>query len=465
MMGHRSTILASFAVAATATILLASSGVITVISTNQASNEPVVGVRWEPSSAAGSTWATSWAAFPDSNPNSFNSYVSAWNGSAWGTPTTLIAPNGQSQGDVNLAYDSVRSRFVFVTLDGPGGNVWYGFSSDSSGTSWTFKSTAIFPSSLGTWDYPSIGVDASGRVIVGAVRFPGPTGYFAVVSSDGINFSSPIQVGSMPGAQSRVAATNNVFEAFVPTLNAQFLPTAVSRYESSDGITWSGPFTLATFGAPLNNGTSSSGTNIFYAPLLAAQGYTNGLWVTAFQVNNGGFNNVYICTADRGCGLVNAAADDQFLTGTSVSGDAGYWVGYYAYSTLNTRDLPLIKQAIYFPSGQPAIGATTNTNIDPTSWQVRFNRCTTSCYAAGDFNTVSSNPFAASHHPFIQQSSRHDDLFQSFVQDPQATPNVPNFKPNFIPYPTGADLTTLATILPAAVQTALPPARKIGIEP
>jgi hypothetical protein len=27
---------------------------------------------------------------------------------------------------------------------------------------------------------------------------------------------------------------------------------------------------------------------------------------------------------------VNAAADDEFLAGTSVSGDSAYWVGYLA---------------------------------------------------------------------------------------------------------------------------------------
>ncbi len=448
---------------ATVGLLFASGGVIIVISTNQVSNEPFSGVRWEPSSAAGATWASSWASFPDSNPNSFNSYVSAWNGSSWNAPTTLIAPNGQSQGDVNVAWDAVRQRFVFVTLDGPGGNVWYGYSNDSSGTSWTFRPTAVFPSSTGTWDYPSIGVDVSGRIIVGAVRFPGPTGYFAAMSTDGFNFSSPVQIGSMPGAQSRVVATNNVFHAFVPTLNSSSLPVAVYRYQSTDGVNWSGPYTVATFSAPLNN--APSGTNIFYAPLLAATGYTNGLWATAFQINNGGYNNIYLCTSDRGCGLVNAGADDQFLGGVSVSGDSGYWVSYYTYSTLYTRQLPLVTQSIYFPSGQAAIGATTNTGIDPTSWQLRYNRCSSPCYAAGDFQTISSNPYAASHNPFIRQSARHDDLFQTFAQDPADQPNVPNFKPNFIPYPMGAALANIGAALPSKAVEALPVYNRIGIVP
>jgi len=445
----------------TALLALASSGVITVISTNQVSNTTQTAYRWEPSAAAGSTWAHSWAEFPVSNIAAFSSFLGTWNGANWGTPVQLTAPNNQQQGDVNLAWDSARGRFVFTTLDGPGGNVWYGYY-DSTGTHWT--ATPIFSSTSATWDYPSIGVDALGRIIIGAVHFPGPTGYYAAVSSDGVNFSSPVQIGSLPGAQSRVVATNSQFYAFVPTLSSN-LPTAVYLYQSADGVNWSGASTLATFAPPLNNTPSGISPTVFYAPLLAASGYTNGLWAMAIQINFGGFNNVYICTSDRGCGVVNGAADDQFLASVSVSGDAGYWISYLTYSTLNTRQLPLITQAIYFPAGAGAIGATTNTGIDPTSWIFRTDRCSGGCYAAGDYNTVASNPYASATTPFVTRTSRQSDLFQSFVQDPQAQANVPNFKPNFIPFPKGADLHVNAVPFPLGepAATGLAPEKKIGI--
>jgi hypothetical protein len=50
-------------------------------------------------------------------------------------------------------------------------NIWYGWS-DSSGSSWTFGSTPVFAGSANqvVWDYPSIGVDASGRIVIGAVE-------------------------------------------------------------------------------------------------------------------------------------------------------------------------------------------------------------------------------------------------------------------------------------------------------
>lgn len=448
-------------------LLLGSGGVVLVLSTHQVSNTSQTAYRWEPSAGVGITWAHSWAEFPVSNLSAFASFVSTWNGSSWRSPAQLTAPSGQQQGDVNIAWDSYRGRFVFTTLDGPGGNVWYGYSTDGSGTSWVFKSTPVFSSSRATWDYPSIGVDASGRIVVGAVSFAGPSGYFASVSTDGANFTEPSLVanpgsGNGGGARSRAVATNNTFQAFVPTLNTSFNPTSVNRYQSSDGVNWTGPFNVATFSPPLNNSPNSP--FIFYANLLAATGYTNGLWAVAVQINNGGFNNVYFCTSNRGCGIANSAADDQFLNGVSVSGDQGYWISYLTFSTLQTRQLPLITQALYFASGKNGVGATTNTGIQPTSWLLRSDRCTMPCYAAGDFNTVSSNPYASATTPFVSQDSRQTDLFQSFTEDPQAVPSVPNFVPNFVPYAMGSDLTFLGVLETSLIPTtaALPPGNTIG---
>jgi hypothetical protein len=465
-------------------VLLASSGVINVISRNQVSheiinNQPVTAYRFEPSTAAGGTWVSSWAAYPVSNPSAVTSYVGAWNGSSWQQPSVpLTPPNAAQTWDVNLSWDSTRSRFVFALLDSIG-NIWYGYSTSASGTQWVFGNQngsgvaqPVFP--FARWDYPSIGVDSSGRVIVGAVNLtfsPSDT-YSVAVSSDGQHFAAPNQVPITSGTSpnSRVIAAGTTFHLFVPALNDQNLAIAIYRYQSSDGVNWSGPNLIMTFGAPLNS-AQPSGSNlpIFYAPYLSAAGYTDGRWIVGWQENVNGWNNVEICTSDRGCGAVNQQADDEFLAGVSASSD-GYWVAYHAYTSLNSRALPLITQAIYFPTGSSPVGATTNTNIWPTSWIVAGQgqplppRCTQNCYAAGDFNTPSSNPYASSHTTFVGASSLQTDLFDSFQLDPQATANVPNFVPNFVPHKPGTDLSSLGIPVPAA-SAALPPQARVSMKP
>jgi hypothetical protein len=429
-------------------LLLASSGVVVVLSTNQVSNTPGSNYRWEPTAASGTTWTHGWYDYAYGT-----SVVSTWNGSSWlSQQYRLTTPGGVGLDDLNLNWDSSRSRFVFAALDLQSApNVWYGYS-NSAGTIWTVNSI-VLPGNFSTagWDYPSIGVDASGRIVIGAVSFTtsSPNGYYTTFSTDGATFSPPalVTLGSGPGfgARSRVVATNNILHAFVPTLNSNFQPTAINRWQSSDGRTWTGPNSVATFSAPSNNSPPGT-TQIFYATLLAAQGYTSGLWSVAFQINNAGFNNVEICTSNRGCGIVNPYGTDEFLAGTSVSGDGGYWVSYYAYSSA-PRTLPLITQAIYFPPGKAGIGATTNTGIDPTSWFLTGAsraRCPNNpCYAAGDFQTVASNPYAGASTPFVKQSSHINDLFQSFVQDPQGPATDQTFVPNTIWVPLGSDVSYL----------------------
>src|SRR5574341_1427295 len=105
------------------------------------------------------------------------------------------------------------------------------------------------------WDYPSIAVDASGRIIIGAVKFtPGDAGFWTSVSiNHGVDWSTPLRVGTSPGAQSRVIATNNTFVAFFPSLTSNRLPTNVYRYESTNGTSWGSPILVAQFTVnPLN---------------------------------------------------------------------------------------------------------------------------------------------------------------------------------------------------------------------
>jgi hypothetical protein len=271
-------------------------------------------------------------------------------------------------------------------------------------------------------------------------------------------------------------AAGTTFHVFVPTLDpTTHLPNQINRYQSSDGINWSGANLIMCFAAPFNSGQpSGSSLPIFYAPLLSAAGFTDGRWIVGWQANhnsppNEGVNNVDICTSDRGCGTVNEANDDQFLAGVSVNSD-GYWVAYQTYPDVNGRSLPLITQAIYLPTNSSAVGATTNTGIDPTSWESSLHRCSDSggnnvaCYGAGDFNTPSSNPSAGSNTTFVGASSQQTNLFNSFLQDPQAaTANVPNFVPNFLPHAIGQDLTSLGGPIPAAASAfALPPSQTRG---
>jgi hypothetical protein len=364
MNGKRAVVLV-FGVLAGSFGLLAINGVIKLDAhypTNQVSSSTNLGggptgSRWEPSGAVGSTWAHTWAEVIFSPSFSLTSYSSTWN-AGWRSPVALTAGNGDTTNDVNINWDSYRLKFVLAALDTTaGGNtsphdVWYAYTTDANGTActgWTQVFTAgTVPPGAPTgcaganWDYPSIGVDASGRVIIGAVYFSNSNGwecgFWTVESSNGTSFTSPRLVGTVPstclvsypsvptgacGPQSRVVATNNLFHAFVPTLSSKFVPTLIQRWQSSDGVSWSGPYStgMGSFPAPWNNtpdGTSS--TIVFYAPLLAANGYTNGLWAVAFQALNNGYNNIILCTSDRGCGWANSWADDQFLVGTSVSG-------------------------------------------------------------------------------------------------------------------------------------------------
>jgi hypothetical protein len=449
-----------------AIVLLASSGVINVLSRNQVSHENVTGYRWEPSTAVGSTaWASSWTTYANVQ-GQVASYVTAWNGSSWNSPSQLTPPNNQPVGDLNLAWDVSRQRFVFATLDAVE-NVWYGYSTDSTGTNWVFGN----PDGNGNpqplfraGDYPSIGVDSGGRIIVGNVNFicAPNTCLDTAVSTDGTHFTSTGRVFSLPngGGDSRVIAAGSTFHAFTFTFDSMNRPTAVYRYDSTDGVNWGGANLLMGIPAPTPFQTpAGSNLPIYYAVTeLSAAGYSDGRWIVGWQANINGWNNVQVYTSDRGAGSVNQGADDQFLAGVSASAD-GYWVTYHSYPNIGSRSLfgsdgsfGLITQAIYFPTNGSPVGATTNTGVNPTTWTVaggQFTpaRCTQTCYAEGDFNTPSSNGFAKSNMTFVGASgSRLTDLFNSFQQDPPGVANVPNFVPNFIRYQPGSDLSALAIL-------------------
>jgi hypothetical protein len=132
--------------------------------------------------------------------------------------------------------------------------------------------------------------------------------------------------------------------------------------------------------------------------------------------------------------------------------------------------------AFYLPPGQNPLAAITypaNPGIDPTSWEPT-QRCGAgiSCYAAGDFLTIASNPFAGATTPFLQKTGLggdpcpsaggvNDKLCQMFLQDPQNTPNAQSFKPNFVPIPKGANVSSLGKPVPPEAY-GVAPGLKIG---
>jgi len=191
-----------------AATLFASSGVL-VQSVGSPFQVSVAGrTAWEPTSAVGTTWATGWRDW-----TSGQVLVSTWSG-GWRTPVAIAT----SASDLYLAWDGVHQRFVYVYLSGAG-SIYFGYSINgdplycdpSQKTCW---STPVQLFSGTTWDYPSVGVDNSGRVIVGAVG----AGFWTRVSAtDGVTFGSAVQVVTgTTGFKTRVVATNNLFEVIHP---------------------------------------------------------------------------------------------------------------------------------------------------------------------------------------------------------------------------------------------------------
>ncbi|MCI0535803.1 MAG: hypothetical protein L0Z50_11315, partial [Verrucomicrobiales bacterium] len=74
-------------------------------------------------------------------------------------------------------------------------------------------------------------------------------GFWTVRSLDGVSFSSPVRVGSASAAGSRIVATKDTFEAFVPGNDSSGLPNSLLRYSSNTGLTWtSAPTQTLVFG-------------------------------------------------------------------------------------------------------------------------------------------------------------------------------------------------------------------------
>ena len=433
-----------------------------MLGTNQISNNGQSIYRFEASAAAGSTWASIWTELPVGNPTAAVSYASSWDGGGWRPSSSLTLPNGLASIDAYLAWHPTwdGGKFVFVPLDSaPSRNVWFGYSNDSAGSSRTIRAADAlvggFDQAAGQFfncDYPSIGIDSGGRIIVGAVANPGSDNrFFTIVSTDnGATFSVPAPIPTAFARNARIIGANGRFHAFPPTLDSSTNTiNRVDRWESTNGSAWSGPFLVASFASgPPNQSPSNVGSHpVFYSPFLDARGTANGNWSVVFPANYMGFSNTYLCTNFRGCGFVNQGAADEFLAATNIASDDSIWVSYKTFANGTT----LRQDAFYFPAGGPTSDAIVHSAIDPASWYPApssLSRCLGACYIEGDYTHISSNPYAAASLQFVSTSPPTNYLYQNFVQDPPGIGNIPQFVPKFVPFPLGFNVTGLSRPIP-----------------
>jgi len=364
-----------------------------------------------------------------------------------------------STGDPYVVWDRTRNRFVMVALwvdSGDIGHIYYA-ESNSAGSSWTWRSAAVLPGSFSgsmSWDYPSVAVDNNGRIMVGAVRFSTggfvqPVGFYTTLSTDGgVTFGPPVEVVNASSAggghKSRVIGGNGRFHIFAPILFDHLAPTGMVRYESMDGASWTSWTLWTNPTAPPNDSLTSlgqractPGTNELTPgndclPLWYSGSHpdsygdpVSGRWSVVGLVNNYGNANVYMCTSDRGCGLVNPSPYDQFLASTAISDDGTYWVNYHTFTTSgvpanSTPPSNVFAQIIAYPPGQSGVGDTVIQGTAPATWAPVLGRCAGSCYAGGDYAKMApSHDSRASAMPYLRQEyAKNNDLFSLFLRNP-----------------------------------------------
>jgi hypothetical protein len=171
--------------AAWALAVLAANGVIDVLSTNEVFESYPGDYPWEPTAASnpsGNGWALGWNVVYLNEENELLSdatYLATSSGSVW-QAKSISTTEGTAFGDLNLAWDSVRGRYVFAAIDPNTQDVWYGY---GSGTAWVVVSVAL-QGAAGNWDFPSIGVDSGGRIIIGATKIASPATFNSAVSTN-----------------------------------------------------------------------------------------------------------------------------------------------------------------------------------------------------------------------------------------------------------------------------------------
>jgi len=496
---------------ASITATFSSQGAIALQSLNQVSNSgisPISSYRWEPSSADSGGWISSWhdvgtvRGSPDYG--NTHAYTSMWSGSTWSAPTEHRTPSGVPAGqscgfppasnsqimDTYTYWDAWRMRYALVAVDygGVGNSAWVQYSSDSTGLTWNPMTLAMEGCLAGPvqWDFPSVAVSSAGsnagRIVVGASSVQGTTGggYWTSYSDDGVNWHGPYQVnGNLGGGTSRIVWSASGFHAFILQLVdssqcdsrdiQQGGCEVLQHWISQDGMTWALHPTkpiVATYGVPL----PSSMTAIISSPITGALSYArtpdavsaSGLgWVVAYPVNIGGLNGINVST-ESGVGFTVSWTSDLFSHGIATSASGDWYLTYQMYQS--QTPLYLQQRAVYGPPGCQSqsclLGATIQTNIDPSLWWYYNSdlvRCSPAqpgvdaygCYAAGDWFRPAMNTFTGASVPMILGSGNLNDLFQAFIVDPPPVSNVPQFLPTVEPFVNGSDISGRAVLTPA----------------
>lgn len=175
-------------------------------------------------------------------------------------------------------------------------------------------------------------------------------------------------------------------------------------------------------------------------------------WVVAYPVNVGGYNAINVST-ELGGGTTITYTTDLFNAGITTSSRGDWYLNYQTYQGGN-RVTPIQQGVVYRVSGTPAtyLGATIRTSIDPSQWfyYQSNNRCTgnTPCYTPGDFFRPAMNAFTGGSIPMVLSSSNTNDVFQSFIQDPQMSAAT-GFLPTLTPFENGSDISSLGILTPA----------------
>lgn len=322
---------------------------------------------WEPSTAAGQTYAKAFVVRRSFDKSIASSRIKVWdNGwidafvrdqSGGGLTKEFNAPDGSGPlVDQYLEWDSLRNRFVLCGQTGGfSRSVWFGYSTDASGKEWRIQPTPVF---TGAPDFPSCAVNTAGVVVVGATSPGGLTApetwRFATKRSTGMDSnghmvfqSTPTFVETTPapgtyeGALSRVVAAGSTFQVFIPSIYYEFLPDgsrhpfadlpfALARYPSADGLSWGPKIDLIpAFSPPYNDSRRNSPVGgywpgawgsypIFYGTAIDAHGSPSGHWSvvvpTLRNIAGANYTNLMMCSSViGGCAVVDERPNDQFM--------------------------------------------------------------------------------------------------------------------------------------------------------
>lgn len=341
------------------------------------------------------------------------------------------------------------------------------------------------------WDYPTVAVTGTGKIMIGVsniyesqllsltnIYFPYLTAASLYTQPDGtIVFGLPRTIPAPSGVPydnvARAVGKYNSFSLFMPIrTNANRATSdtwAIDRYDSQDGVNWTGPTGIASFSPPKQQssgiypafpGTSYPGSRrVFLAPILDARGSQVGEdYFLAFPVLNNSFNNYVLCSPTA-CGVMDPQAQDQFLGGVTITNAPPIEDGWLSYLSTNSAGTVDAKALYRMQNGGWMI-ATYWPGLNPGTWLPDTDRCTGSgCWSLGDYVHSAGVPdkramtlfpapncsvFSPGGYAYCVQTTPQR-LQSALLQDPPAS-NLPNYQPNTIHFKPGTDL---RTILPA----------------